>query len=279
MLGTRVRVRRRRQRRLAAACGLVLVMFAGSFWFFAERRSAPTVETPASAIADIPKRQTLPDGSIVELKDDSRISVVFTPIIRRVALLSGEAHFQVAKNKDRPFAVIVGNVEVRAVGTAFLVQKSDSNVEVLVTEGQVTLSKVLMGSSDSGGPAPQQVAIPQTITTLDAGNRAIIKITKATDSPPMLTVQAMSASEIDQRLSWRIPRLEFTQTPLSKVIKMINELGQERLSIADKSLEDVRISGILRADHIETLLRLLEAEDGIKAERRPDGEIVLTRNR
>jgi ferric-dicitrate binding protein FerR (iron transport regulator) len=49
--------------------------------------------------------------------------------------------------------------------------------------------------------------------------------------------------------------------------------------LADASLENVRISGVLRADHIETLLRLLDDEHGIKAEHRPDGEIVLARSR
>jgi len=33
-------------------------------------------------------------------------------------LVNGEAHFKVAKNKERPFIVVIGDVEVRAVGTA-----------------------------------------------------------------------------------------------------------------------------------------------------------------
>jgi transmembrane sensor len=279
MLATRIRVRRRRQRRLAAAFGLAVVLFAGGFWLSVEYLSSLTVRTPASAIVEMPRRQTLSDGSVVELKDDSRIYVAYSPDIRRVTLLKGEAHFQVAKNKDRPFAVVIGNVEVRAVGTAFSVQRSDGSVEVLVTEGRVTLGSVPAYSHDSEYSAPQKPADSKTIATLDAGNRAIINITYPVDSSPALTIEAVSASEISQRLAWRIPQLEFTKTPLRDVIKMINEHSHERLLLADKSLENVRISGILRANHIEMLLRLLYAEDGINAEYQRDGEIVLTRGR
>jgi transmembrane sensor len=229
---------------------------------------------------DLPERQTLPDGSVVELKDDSKISVAFTPSFRRVALVSGEAHFKVAKNKERPFVVVIGDVEVRAVGTAFSVQRGGASVEILVTEGRVTLDKLPIGSSSADGPAQHAAAVPpQTIVTLDAGNRAVIGITEPEGSSPVVSVQTVSASEVSERLAWRIPRLEFTQTPLGEAIKMINEHSQERLSLADTSLGNVRISGVLRADHIETLLRLLDAEHGIKAEHLPDGEIVLARSR
>jgi transmembrane sensor len=279
MIGTRVRVRRSRRRRLAAAAGVSVVALACGLWYSAARHSAPMVASPATAVVDMPERQTLPDGSVVELKDDSRISVAFTPGFRRVVLESGEALFKVAKNKERPFVVVAGDVEVRAVGTAFSVQRADVSVEVLVTEGRVTVDKLPPALADANGTAPARAAAPQTIATLDAGHRAVVGMSDSSPSSPLLTVQAVSVDEVSQRLAWRIPRLEFTQTPLGEAIKMINEHSHERLSLEDNSLGNVRISGVLRADHIETLLRLLDAEHGIDAEHRPDGEIVLVRRR
>jgi transmembrane sensor len=278
MHATRARVRRRRQRRLAAS-SLAVVLLAGGIWLSFQRFSVQTAKPPASAIVDMPERRSLPDGSIVELKDDSQIHVAYSPEVRRVTLLSGEAHFQVAKNKDRPFVVVIGSLEIRAVGTAFSVQRIDGSVEVLVTEGRVTLGKLTAGSQGPEDQAPQRLMAPGTIATLDAGNRAVIDIANLTGSSPLLTVQAVTATEIGQRLAWRVPRLEFTQTPLGEVVRMINEHSQVRLSLADRRLENIRISGLLRANHVETLLHLLSAEDGINAEYRPDGEIVLTRNR
>jgi len=136
MIGTGVRVRRRRRRRMAVAGGVAVIALACGLWISAGHRSPRLANAPATAIVDLPERQTLPDGSVVELKDDSKIYVAFTPGFRRVALVSGEAHFKVAKNKERPFIVVIGNVEVRAVGTAFSVQRGDASVEVLVTEAR-----------------------------------------------------------------------------------------------------------------------------------------------
>jgi transmembrane sensor len=278
MAETGARLRRRRRRRLAAGGALAAVALLAGVYYSAQRPAAPSGRTSISAIVDLPARQVLPDGSVVELKDGSRISIAFEPLVRRVDLVNGEAHFQVAKNKDRPFVVVIGSVEVRAVGTAFSVQRSDASVEVLVTEGRVTLDKRNVRPGEAGA-APEKAPAPTTIATLDAGHRATVGIADTGAEMPALAIEPVSEPEVSERLSWRIPRLEFTQTPLVEVIEMINQHGGARLSLGDHSLGGVRISGVLRADHIETLLRLLDTEDGIKAEHRPDGEIVLSRGR
>ena len=83
---------------------------------------APAVAAPPVFAARIEQR-TLEDGSVVEsLNRGAEIAVNFTPGERRVALLKGEANFEVAKNKERPFIVSAGGVDVRAVGTAFNVR-------------------------------------------------------------------------------------------------------------------------------------------------------------
>jgi transmembrane sensor len=279
MIGARLRVRHRRRRQAAIASAVAVLGLAAGLWFSNAHPFTRTGRVVTTAIVDLPEHRVLPDGSVVELKDDARISVAFTPGFRRVALLSGEAHFKVAKNKERPFVVVIGDVEVRAVGTAFSVQREEASVEVLVTEGRVTLDKLPGGLSAAGGSAPQETAFPKTIATLDAGNRAVVGIAEPAGSSSVVSVQMVSVSEVSQRLAWRIPRLEFTQTPLGEAIKMINEHSHERLVLADASLENVRISGVLRADHIETLLRLLDDEHGIKAEHLAGGEIVLARSR
>ena len=277
IMSTGIRVRRLRRRRLNAVVGLVAVALIGGLWLSNDRHSAQTTEASATARVNLPERKTLPDGSVVDLKDGSLISVIFTPKFRRVILVSGEAHFKVAKNKERPFVVAVEDVEVRAVGTAFSVQRGKDNVEVLVTEGRVALNKLPVVSSAPGTVASPDSMLSQTFATLGAGNRALIGIASPAGSSPILNLQAMSAAEISQRLAWRVPRLEFTQTPLGEAIEMINKNGQDRLSLEDTSLESVRISGVLRADHIETLLHLLDTDYGIEAKRLPSGEIALTR--
>jgi ferric-dicitrate binding protein FerR (iron transport regulator) len=84
------------------------------------------------------------------------------------------------------------------------------------------------------------------------------------------------------RLAWRVPRLKFAATPLAEVVAMFNAhavAGRDsRLVLASDAPADARVSGMLRSDDVESLLRLLEAEFSISSEKRA-GEIVLRRRK
>src|SRR5207302_9320325 len=57
-------------------------------------------------------------------------------------LLEGEGLFDVAKNKKRPFIVMAGDTQVRAVGTSFTVKLLPQQpVQVLVREGVVEIKR------------------------------------------------------------------------------------------------------------------------------------------
>ncbi len=84
----------------------------------------------------------LADGSVVSLNTNSEISVQFTGNARNIDLLRGEALFDVAKNRHRPFIVSAGDTRVRAVGTSFTVSRLPQRpIQVLVREGVVELRR------------------------------------------------------------------------------------------------------------------------------------------
>ncbi|MGH7944869.1 MAG: FecR family protein [Opitutaceae bacterium] len=261
--------RRRRVRTLAGTAAALLV--AAIIWQLPWRSPVPA--TASSAFVHVPARQVLPDGSIVELKDGASVSVAFTSVFRRVELVRGEAHFQVAKNPARPFLVSVGHVEVRAVGTAFSVQRSPTQVDVLVTEGRVTVEKL---ANNSPATATTTARGAETIATLEVGDLTVVDFAPTAATPQ---VTALPAAEIRDRLSWRVPRLEFSGTFLGEAIPMINRYSGVKLVLDDSTLASVRLSGVLRADNIETLRELLSEVHGIKSEFRSETEIVLTKAR
>src|SRR5690606_31765771 len=80
------------------------------------------------------------DGSIMTLNTLSRAKVRFDHKERIVYLESGEAHFEVAKNKDRPFSVYAEKGRITAVGTAFSVRIDEESVNVAVSEGSVEVT-------------------------------------------------------------------------------------------------------------------------------------------
>ena len=212
----------------------------------------PAVPLAPARIAAIEQR-TLDDGSVIELNRGADVSVLYTATERRVQLTQGEANFSVAKNAERPFIVMAGGVEVRAVGTAFNVRLAAASVEVLVTEGKVQLEPPATGGSTA--PAPTFVA---------EGERAVVPLAVA--MIPQVT--AVTPAQADQDLAWQPKWLDFTETPLQAVVQEFNRRNAPiRMVVADPALSDTVVSASLRSDNIENFLRLLDGTFGVRVER------------
>ncbi len=258
------RARRRRQRRVAAVTGGCLALVAiGMFW-----RTRPMPAMPAVAQVSIvaPATRTLADGSVVQLRPGADISVNFDGATRAIVLRRGEAHFQVA-HAAKPFVVTAGAVEFRAVGTAFSVELGEKVVELLVTEGRVAVDQPTPDAR-AGAAAPGAIAAPATtatIATVDAGPRLEL----ATRPPSIAAVAAptiVSAEDIAEQLSWRIPRIDFTRTPLAEAVRLMNRHPRIQMTIDDATLGDLPVSGLFRAVRMEAFVGLLESNFGVEAE-------------
>jgi transmembrane sensor len=151
-----------------ASAAAVLLGVATALWAW-QGYSRTHIATARGEIRQL----NLADGSRVTLDTLSRVSVHYESAIRLVRLEAGEALFEVAKDPQRPFIVQAGNVRVRAVGTAFVVdRRSDASVRVIVTHGTVDVWR----EASSPEPAvrvaahkrllttPAQVAQPQELT-------------------------------------------------------------------------------------------------------------------
>jgi transmembrane sensor len=292
---------RRRRARAVAAIACVVVAFA----FFALWRQPGAGGLHASGVVVMqPERHVLEDGSTVELKPGAVIDVRYDGVARRVVLVSGEAHFQVTKGQPRPFVVEAGGMEVRAVGTAFAVQLGVAQVEVLVTEGRVAVEKpsaapalprattlmpadatsatVTPPPSAHAAPVPAVPIVP--VATLGAREHVVVATAPEASAP---VVKPVTSAELNERLAWRIPRLEFSATPLAEAVALINRSSYlpdgsagARLVLdpASPGLAAEPVSGFFRADNIEAFVRVLGLSMGIEAERR-DTEIILRRTR
>jgi transmembrane sensor len=247
----------------AAAAAVALLLWSN--------QSKP--ETPARQAIIHPgaERMVLEDGSIVELNAGAKVAVNFTPGERRVQLVSGEAFFTVAKNKERPFIVSANQIDVRAVGTAFSVSLGQRAVSVLVTEGKVQVDE----TAPDGAVTPSSPLVGDmggSGSYLTAGQQATI--TLAPDTPAVAAVQDVTPAQVERSLSWQGLRLEFPEMPLLDVATEFNRYNRQKLVVADPTAGMLVIGGTFRADNLEGFVRLLETSFDVKAETRGD-EIVL----
>ena len=274
LTGLETRARKRHRRRGIAAATLGFVLLIGVTWRW--QRTFPTAaeSPPPSRIMVVqPERQTLPDGSIVEIRDGAEIAVDYSSQIRLVALMRGTAHFQVAKDSERPFVVRASGRVVRAVGTAFTVELGAGEMTVLVTEGTVAVDDP---AAEPGGvpasPPGENLPPAAPLTLIDAGHSIVLDVSPQPTRQPV--VRATPEAEFEQRLAWRFPRLEFSGAALGEVVALFNRHNRVRLVVADPSLAELKLSGALRADKVDALVQLLVSDFQVKAERR-EAEIVL----
>jgi transmembrane sensor len=263
------RAARRRRRLVAGAALACAVLVAAGVWW----RTAPIAPAPPHrAIVVLPETRSLPDGTVVESKAGAAYAVEFGDRIRRVMLTRGEAHFQVA-HETRPFIVVAGAVEFRAVGTAFAVQLGDAQVSLLVTQGRVAIDRPpAAATTEAATPAPRA-----ELAQVEAGGGAIVTLTTV-PAVELLAPASDPTRALAEKLAWRVPRLEFTDTPLAEAVATMNRHNRVQLVLRDDELAKVAVSGLFRADRLEAFVRLLETNFDVQAT--PQGnELHLRRRR
>ena len=246
---------------LAAAAAVALV---GGLWWGGSARLPR--ENHFAALANAPRRVTLPDASTLDLNTSSDVRVHFTtkrtpgyPRRRRGA-------FPAIPDAARPFIVEAAGISVRAVGTAFTVRLAASAVDVVVVEGKV---EVVRPSSPT---ADEKVERPQ----LSAGERASIPLDKVSSAPQ---IEKVDAAAIRQVLAWQDPVTTFADVPLREIVARFNRRNAVQLSLLDDNLGDRRMGGVFALDQVGAFVRLLEQDGDIIADRREPGVVVLRRAR
>ena len=225
-----------------------------------------TVELVQTPVAGN-RRAVLPDGSKIEIGARSVVSVDFTAAPRRLELRDGEAFFQVKHDRQRPFVVSAGNLQITAIGTAFNVRRTGREVAVTVQEGIVEVRRIRepQATPSSGGRAATRV--PQAMRA--AAGEQLVFDTRSGSIRESLIDPAVA-------LAWRGGRLEFTGDSLGSVVASVNRYAQRPIVLADPALADLTFTGTVFFDSIDAWLDSLNQVFPVKVDRSGDGEIVLS---
>jgi transmembrane sensor len=164
----------------------------------------------------------LADGSVMTLNTSTRATVRFTAEAREIHLLQGEALFDVAKNKRRPFIVTAGDTKVRAIGTSFTVSMLPAQpILVLVREGIIELQRTTMA-------APVRAsANVQVLAPLNA---------------PIATV-AIPQAQVERDLAWQFGKIAFDNQPLQEAAEEFARYSDVRI-IVDPEVAGRTVTGL-----------------------------------
>jgi ferric-dicitrate binding protein FerR (iron transport regulator) len=235
-----------------AAAVILVVALAGFFSWQYISNGKQQEEKPVIAMQKLTtkkgekKQITFSDGTTITLNVAStlRFPKNFKGTDREV-YLSGEAYFNVAHEKNRPFIVHTPETAIKVLGTQFDVRawKEDEKTSVGVRSGKVALF-----SSDSLNKEPSHIFLTN-------GQAASVR-SGHISSKRNINVANMAL--------WKSGGMYFKNTPFSKVVKRIEQRFDVQIKIENPGLEDVPFTSTFKHVGLKEILNVITASMGIQ---------------
>lgn len=181
----------------------------------------------------------LADGSTVTLNAMTAIDIDYSPSMRRIALVEGQAFFEVVPDTSRPFEVKVRDNIVDARGTAFDINSNlpGGRVAIAVTENSVRIRSPSVS--------------PTTNSTVVSRGEGVVVTANGSVGP--VTEQDTTAAT-----AWRMGTYIAEGRPLDEVISALRVYRRGWIVVSDEGLKSLNVNAVLdlRAhDALETLAR------------------------
>ncbi|MBO9593345.1 MAG: FecR domain-containing protein [Niabella sp.] len=245
---------------MTAAAILLVLCTGGLLYFFMGR---PGQRPEAAVVATAKGSRTsliLPDGTRIWVNADTRLTYDHTFGAKtRTVYLSGEAYFEVAKDKAHPFIVHTASMDVTAVGTAFNVRsyKDESSAQTTLMEGAV---EVAFKRKEAGRillKPMEKVIVRNSATVAGFHEKELPEIA-------VLKVSYDSAEAAAPETRWLKNRLVFSQERLETIVKTLERYYGCTIRVQDEALLHRRLSGIFQDESLGEVLESFRLAAGIQ---------------
>lgn len=184
----------------------------------------------------------LPDGSKIWLNAASSLKYPanLASLKERRVELSGEAYFEIAKDRNKPFIVATDKQEVKVLGTHFNVKDyaDDRSTKTTLLEGSVQVTA-------EANPLPI-VLKPGQQSNLTAGT---IKVSEV---------------EADDEIDWKNGDFVFKAENLKSIMRKIARWYNVEVEYQENVPQDVELEGLVsRSRSITEVLKLMESTDKV----------------
>ena len=230
------------------AASIILIAGLGIAAFFMMTNNEPkeiVAQTGQNVLVD-----TLPDGSVITLNKRSTITYPskFKGDTRAIAL-KGEAFFNVAPDKKKPFIISINDVQVTVVGTSFNIKSENGITEVVVETGIVQVTR--------SGKTVELIAGEKIVMSANDSNAAKEKVS-------------------DKLYNYyRSKEFVCDDTPLWKLVQVVNEAYDAKIVIGRKELNDMRLTTTFNNESLEQVLDVIQLTFEITVIKKEDGQIIL----
>jgi len=258
--------RKRRLLFLAATSFLLLVCVV--FYFNKQGITTTSNKIAKSEVSTKKGSRTkvqLPDGTTVWLNSSSKLTYDnqnFEKVIREVSL-SGEAYFDVVKNKTKPFIIHTAKMDIKVLGTVFNVKcyPGEKTTETSLIHGSVEVSvknrqeKIMM--------KPNEKLILQNEASIAAVKTAATNIKKnaLNNNNPIFELSHLTLYPTNNEIvetGWVENKLVFTNESLEDVALKMQRWYGVTIIIKYDRLKKELLTGIFEKETIEQALKALQ---------------------
>lgn len=228
---------------------LVILTFGIGLLVYNFLPKGETVKLIAVRSTDAVLSDTLPDQSVITLNKNSQITYNSTfEKDSRTVTLKGEAFFNVTPDKNKPFIIHVNDITVKVLGTSFNIRTKGTVTEVIVETGVVQVIK----NKKTVLIQPKEKVLLQQHDTILAKERVKDELYNY----------------------YRSKEFVCDNTPLWKLVEVLNEAYASNITIERKSLRALPLTTTFNNESLETILQIISVTFSIEIERRGD-QILL----
>ena len=249
---TDLKAKNKRMYWLSGAAAAFLVLVAISIFL---QISESEINTMTQIAHQDEESVLLDDGTRVQLRAGAELEYpeFFTESNRKVKL-KGDAFFEVAFDKQRPFYITLNNAGIEVLGTSFYVEHTAESVSVFVNSGSVRL----MSKQENG---------PKTIIRSDEVGEYLY-------SDSTIVVRT---TENSNHIAWKTGKLAFMNENLSNVFLALEKTYGIKVQAPD-AIKDLQLTGRFINETPEDILASLGLAFGFKWSKVDDTYLIQVDN-
>lgn len=243
----------------AALCCILLLVSTYFIKNYISIDSEERIEVVAGK--GVRKEIKLPDGTVVQLNSDSRISYDMDMKNRatRDVQLRGEAFFKVAHNKLKPFIVKTDKISIKVLGTEFNLRDypDDAESETTLMKGSVELT--INGRSDQKFvlKPSEKFALRRKEEKQSSGHRSNSVLVIENIAPVKVGNQ-----EYIEEISWTENKFVFENESFVELLPKLERWFNVQIKLEDPKIKSYKFTGVFINENI---IQALEAMQLIKS--------------
>ncbi len=253
---------------ITAVSAFILSLVAGYVYFNAESKNPIIDKIAISEISTKKGSRTkvqLPDGTTVWLNSSSKLTYDnqnFGKQIREVSL-SGEAYFDVVKNKTKPFIIHTAKMDMKVLGTVFNIKcyPDEKTTETSLIHGSVEVSlkdrqeKILMKPNEKLVLVNDDQKEGKRTVAANS-QKSAVNVYKPIIELSHLTLYPTNNQIVET--GWVENKLVFNNESLEEVISKMERWYSVTIIIQSEQLKQESLTGIFEKETIQQALKALQ---------------------